>query len=164
MRKTLKILGKRVSSRLRSTKICLENIFWGFCVSPRSSYCFGLGYGTQVATAVKNPPASRRCNRLRLDPWARMLPWKRKRHPTPAFLPGKFHGQRSLAGYSQWSCKEAEELNATEQTHSTHTHQRQWQDSARAFSYRKVLKMVNSLSDCIKQNFLNTTFFSIRAD
>ena len=30
------------------------------------------------------------------------------------FLPGKSHGQRSLAGYSQWGCKEAdttEQLN-----------------------------------------------------
>ena len=29
-------------------------------------------------------------------------PWGRKRQPTPAFLPGKFHEQRSLAGYSPW--------------------------------------------------------------
>ena len=25
---------------------------------------------------------------------------------TPVFLPEKFHGQRSLAGYSPWGCKE----------------------------------------------------------
>ena len=34
-------------------------------------------------------------------------------HPTPIFLPGKFHGQRSPAGYSPWGCKE---LNTTEQS------------------------------------------------
>ena len=28
------------------------------------------------------------------------MPWNRERHPTPVFLPGKFHGQRSLVGYS----------------------------------------------------------------
>ena len=28
-------------------------------------------------------------------------PWSRKWHPTPVFLPGKFHGQRSLVGYIQ---------------------------------------------------------------
>ena len=38
--------------------------------------------------------------------------------PTPVFLPGKFHGQRSLAGYSLWGQKE---LNMTEHTHR-HTH------------------------------------------
>ena len=33
-------------------------------------------------------------------------PWRRKWQPTPVFLPGKSHGQRSLAGYSPWSSKE----------------------------------------------------------
>ena len=28
--------------------------------------------------------------------------------PTPVFLPGKFHGQRSLAGYSPWGYKESD--------------------------------------------------------
>ena len=32
-------------------------------------------------------------------------PWSRKRQPTPVFLPGKFHGQRSLEGYSPWGLK-----------------------------------------------------------
>ena len=31
---------------------------------------------------------------------------------TPLFLPGKFHGQRSLAGYHTWGCKD---LDTTEQ-------------------------------------------------
>ena len=30
------------------------------------------------------------------------------RKPTPVFLPGKFHGQRSLVGYSPWGCKESD--------------------------------------------------------
>ena len=33
-------------------------------------------------------------------------PWRREWQPTPVFLPGKSHGQRSLAGYSPWDCKE----------------------------------------------------------
>ena len=32
--------------------------------------------------------------------------WRRKWQPTAAFLPGKSHGQRSLAGYSPWGHKE----------------------------------------------------------
>ena len=28
--------------------------------------------------------------------------------PTSVFLPGKSHGQRSLAGYSPWDCKESD--------------------------------------------------------
>jgi len=38
--------------------------------------------------------------------------WRRKWHPTPVFLSGEFHGQRSLAGYNPWGCKES---NTTEQ-------------------------------------------------
>ena len=35
-------------------------------------------------------------------------PWRRERQPTPVFLPGEFHGQRSLVGYSPWGCKESD--------------------------------------------------------
>ena len=42
----------------------------------------------------------RRLRRHKFDPWVRKIPWRRKWHHTPVFLPGKFHGQRSLAGYS----------------------------------------------------------------
>ena len=34
------------------------------------------------------------------------IPWRRERLPTPVFLPGEPHGQRSLAGYSPWGHKE----------------------------------------------------------
>ena len=36
------------------------------------------------------------------------MPWRRKWKPTPVFLPGKSHGQRSLAGYSPWGHKESD--------------------------------------------------------
>ena len=34
--------------------------------------------------------------------WIRKIPWKRKWQPTPVFLSGKSHGQKSLAGCSPW--------------------------------------------------------------
>ena len=47
------------------------------------------------------------CRRLRLDPRTGKIPWRRKGQPTPVLLPGKFHGQRSLAGLQRpWGCKE----------------------------------------------------------
>ena len=52
----------------------------------------------------------------RFHPWVRKIPWRRKRQPTPVFFPGESHGQRRLAGYSPWSCKERD---TTEQL--THT-------------------------------------------
>ena len=40
------------------------------------------------------------------DPWVGKIPLRRKQLPTPVFLPGEFHGQRSLTDYSPWGCKE----------------------------------------------------------
>ena len=48
---------------------------------------------------------------LCLIPGLGRFPWRRERLPTPVFLPGKFRGQRSLAGYSPWGLKES---NTTE--------------------------------------------------
>ena len=50
--------------------------------------------------------------RPRFNPWIGKIPWGRERLPTPVFLPGEFHGQRSLVGYRPWGCKE---LDTTEQ-------------------------------------------------
>ena len=61
----------------------------------------------------------RRCKRCRFNPWVSKIPWKRAWQPTPVFLPGKFHGQRSLVGYSLWGHKESD---TTEHTHILHTH------------------------------------------
>ena len=48
--------------------------------------------------------------------------WRRQWQPTPVFLLGEFHGQRSLAGYSPWAHKSWTRLTHTH-TH-THTHRR----------------------------------------
>ena len=42
----------------------------------------------------------RRHKRCRFDPWVGKIPWRRTWPPTPVFLPGESHGQRSLADYS----------------------------------------------------------------
>ena len=52
------------------------------------------------------------CRRRGFDPWVRKILWRRKWQLVPVFLPGKSHGQRSLAGYSPRGCKE---LDMTEQ-------------------------------------------------
>ena len=33
------------------------------------------------------------------------IPWRREWLPTPVFLPGEFHGQRIMVGYSPWGCR-----------------------------------------------------------
>ena len=51
------------------------------------------------------------CKRHGFDPWVRKIPWRRKWQPTPVFLPGKSHGQRSLVGYSSWGAKSQTRLS-----------------------------------------------------
>ena len=42
------------------------------------------------------------------NPWVRKIPWSREWLFTIIFLPGKFCGQRSLAGYNPCACKESD--------------------------------------------------------
>ena len=60
------------------------------------------------AQTVKNLPEMWETQTRSLD---QDDPWRRKWPPTPVFLPGESHGQRSLVGYSPWGCKE---LDTTE--------------------------------------------------
>ena len=61
----------------------------------------------------KNPPDNAED---RLDLWVRKISWSRNWQPTPVFLPGESHGQRSLAGYRPRGHKESD---TTEATHFT---------------------------------------------
>ena len=49
----------------------------------------------------------------RFSPWVRKVPWRRKRQPTPVFLPGKSHGWRSLEAHSPRRPKESDTTEAT---------------------------------------------------
>ena len=80
-----------------------------------------------VKSLPSNAGDKKRCG---FDHWLRKIPWSRKWQATAVFLPGKFHGQRSLAGYSLWDSRESdmtEQLSARmlalAHTH-THTHAR----------------------------------------
>ena len=49
-----------------------------------------------MVLVVKNPAANTEHMRHEFNPWVRKIPWGRKWQPTPVFLPGESHGQRSL--------------------------------------------------------------------
>ena len=46
------------------------------------------------------------CRRREFDPWVGKIPWRRKWQPSPVFLPGESHVQRSWPGYNPWGRKE----------------------------------------------------------
>ena len=56
----------------------------------------------------------RSCRRRGFNPWVGKIPWRRAWQPTPVFLLGESHGQRSLAGYSPEGCKELDRTEVTE--------------------------------------------------
>ena len=57
------------------------------------------------ASGKESACQSWRCKRLRFSSSVEKIPQRRAWHSTPVFLPGEFHGQRSLAGYSPWGFK-----------------------------------------------------------
>ena len=67
-------------------------------------------HSTSVKKKKKFFLQCRRYGRSRFDSWVGKIPWRWKWHPTPVFLSGKSHGQRSLAGCSPKGCKD---LNTT---------------------------------------------------
>ena len=58
------------------------------------------------------------CRRHGFNPWVQKIPWSRRWQPTPVFLPGKSHGQRSLAATIHEITKSQTQLEGTH----THTH------------------------------------------
>ena len=59
----------------------------------------------------------RRRKRFLFKPWVEKMPWRRKWQPTPVFLPGKFHRQRRLTGYSPLGLKESDTTEHTQTLH-----------------------------------------------
>ena len=102
------LLGKRIRRKLSPflflnkddpQKLVLGNIRW------RGFPCDSAG--------KESACQCRRHKRCEFDPWVGKMPWI----PTPVFLTGESHGQRSLVGYSPWGCKESDmtdRLNWTE--------------------------------------------------
>ena len=63
------------------------------------------------------------CERPGFNPWVGKIPWGREWLPTPVFLPGELHGQRSPVGYRPWGGKESDTTKWLIHTHThTHTH------------------------------------------
>ena len=82
------VFGLRRVIHLHLRQLSIQMILWGL---PR--WCSDREPACQC----------RRCMRCGLDPRVRKTPWSGRWQPTPAFLPGKFHRQRSPVGPSPWA-------------------------------------------------------------
>ena len=65
--------------------------------------CQSLHWASQ-GTTDKEPACQcrRQCKRCVFDAWGGKIPWRRAWQPTPVFMPGESHGQRSLVGYGSY--------------------------------------------------------------
>ena len=64
----------------------------------------------------------RRCKRHGFSFWVERMPWRRNWQPTPVLLPGEFHGQSNLVGYSSWGHKDSDTTEHMDMTEHTQTH------------------------------------------
>ena len=85
-------------------------------ISPLVSSQSGGARGQESACQCRG---RQRCS---FDPWVRKIPWSRTRQCTPIFFPGKFNGQRSLAGYIHVVSKNRTQLSRQHTHTHTHTH------------------------------------------
>ena len=97
------------SSTIPSNPATLLDQRWIF--SPNTHYHAFRKSTSQMAQAVKKPLQCSRHGRYQfhpwfnpwghpwVGPWVRKMPWRRKWQPTPLFLPGESHEQRSLVVY-----------------------------------------------------------------
>ena len=67
----------------------------------------------QVVVVVKNPPASAGDVRDQVQSLGWEDPLEEGMTTTPVSLPGESQGQRRLAGYNPWGCKESDMPEAT---------------------------------------------------
>ena len=93
------------------------SVSWSTCKC-KIVILYSLNLGFPGGASGKEPACQYR--RPRFHPWVGRIPWRRRAwQSTPVFLPGEFHGQRSLVGYSPWSRKGWDITEVTEYcTHS----------------------------------------------
>ena len=94
--------------------LCCYRIYWDWsmCVyihiSHKYIYLYIYMYAYGLLRWLSGKESACQCKRCGFSPWVQKILWTRKWQTIPVFLPGEFHGQRSLPGYSPWGCKESD--------------------------------------------------------
>ena len=75
-------------------------------------YAYILGFPSG-ATGTESVCQGRKHKRHGFDSWVEKILWRRAWQPTPVFLAGDSRGQRILAGYGSYGCRESDMTEAT---------------------------------------------------
>ena len=95
----------------------------------------------EVAPVLRNLPAN--AGDVRDNPWVGKIPWRRAWQPTPVFMPGESHGQRSLVGYTPWGYKESDKTEWPGTPHSpTRIGMESVSESRKCYGKRQCLNWV----------------------
>ena len=115
------------------SKLCNLVVSNTFCLCCKRIYRMSKHRGFAGGTGGKEHACQ--CRRQEMWVWSLSgkTPWRRAWPPTPAFLPGESHGQRSLSGYSPQSCKESD----TTERLSTHLCQNK--------GFRELMRLNNQI-------------------
>ena len=76
---------------------------------------------TDVYTRLSGKEFTCQCRRRGFHLWVRKIPWRRKWKPTPVFLTGEFHRQKSIMGQSPRSYKRVDHNWVLKQHYHQHT-------------------------------------------
>ena len=115
------------TERLNWTELTEYSVMWIYHIfvclftgdGPWGCFWFGAIF---IASCSVGKRICLQCRRPGFNPQVGKIPWKRKWQPTPVLLPGEFHGQRNLAGYSPWDCRVRHNWATNFQTCSLKTH------------------------------------------
>ena len=108
--------------------------------------CLCWVWASQLVVAVKNSPTN--AGGLGSIPGSRRPPWRRAWQATPLFLPGEFHGQQSLVGYSPWGCKELDMTKVTYHAFRCYV--------------EKYIQYIQCLMLCVHFKSMRLTFYSMQ--
>ena len=103
------------------------------------------------------------CRRSGFVSWVGKIPWRREWQPAPVFLPGEFHGQRSLGCYSPWGCKELHTIDWLIHMHKVrYLTGKPWsplmfsQSSKNQYSSKSLFYIIKKLSFIVKSTMCQT--------
>ena len=124
-----------------------SGVVWCWIIRNLENLGFSPSYTTKwLPWWLISKESACQCRRQGFDPWVGKISWRRKQQPTPIFLPGKSHGQRSLVGYRTWGCKRAgHNLVTNQQQHIQRKMHRVYED----FGNEKSLAHIKETSRCI---------------
>ena len=129
------VMGLWASESAPELHLCLQDI------SKKAPQPLGLSGSTRG----KEPACQcERCKRHGFGAWVGKIPGRRARQPSPVFLPGESHGQRSLATVHGAAKSQAQQHTPHTHTH-THTHWPVISESANGPSPLRVLLICHSL-------------------